>query len=86
MHESTWLSIITALVTAVLGCMGILIRLMFSWRASIIEDMKDIKASVKEEINKFCVQNDRSHENLWDRLNHHEHDGEGNVVIPKSGR
>ena len=81
MGEHFWLSMITILLTLTLGCVGILMKLLFSWRAAFIEDMEEIKKSVKDEINKFCQDNANAHEYIWERINHHKHDVEGRVVI-----
>jgi len=33
----------------------------------------------------FKVDNEKKHEEIWERVNHHWHNGGGNVVIPTPG-
>lgn len=33
----------------------------------------------------FKIDNKKEHEEIWDRVNHHWHNGGGNVVIPTPG-
>lgn len=83
MDHSTWLAIITAQLSLILSGLVIILKLLFSWRASLLADMDKLESSVKDKINEYCNENARSHEQIWDRINHHEHKEDGAVVIPR---
>lgn len=68
--ESFWFAVISALITVNLGVHGIFIKMLLGWRAAL-----------KEEVSKICIENEKDHEAIWTRVNHHTHNGGGRVII-----
>ena len=81
MSEQFFFPLLSALATATLGALGLLIRLLFSWRKAQIEENEKLIEDVKEIIDKFCAENHKEHESIWKRVNRHLHDDLGRVVI-----
>jgi hypothetical protein len=73
MSEHALLAIISILVTIAIALLTILLTSLRTWK-------REIKAT----IDKVCESNEKDHGELWERVNHHWHNGGGNVVIPTS--
>ena len=82
MTEQFWLSFISLLVTISLALIGILVKFIFSLKKEIMLELKEIRNENEYALNRFCDENMRAHSEIWDRINHHKHTDEGNVVIP----
>jgi len=48
----------------------------------VIAYLRNIKKELREHIDKICMTNERDHQEIWERVNHHLHNGSGRVVIP----
>jgi hypothetical protein len=81
MSEQFFFPLLSALATATLGALGLLIKLLFSWRKAQLEEHKMLRDEIKESIDKFCSQNETAHQFIWRRINHHLHNADGRVVI-----
>lgn len=68
--ESFWFAVISALITVNLGVHGIFIKLLLGWRAAL-----------REEVERICAENSKEHDNIWNRVYHHTHNGGGRVII-----
>lgn len=71
MTEQGWLVILSVLVTIACALLTTLIISLAVW-----------KKGIKEQIEKYCQENQKEHNELWSRANYHFHNGGGNVVIP----
>jgi len=71
MAEHTMLTVLSVLVTITIGLVTLLIGFMRSGKNELLE-----------KIDKMCMENEKDHNEMWDRVNHHFHNGGGNVVIP----
>ena len=71
MSEHTLMTLLSILTTIACCLLTILIVSLRIW-----------KKDIKKEIAQFCVKNAEEHEEIWGRVNHHYHNGGGNVVIP----
>ena len=74
MTEHAWLAVLSILVTIACALLSALLISMARFK----KDMKDRVAEV-------CTKNEKDHGEIWDRVNHHWHNGGGNVVIPTPG-
>ena len=74
MSEHAWLAVLSVLVT-------IAIALLTALLVALARFKKDMKEKVAE----ICKANDGEHKEIWDRVNHHWHNGGGCVVIPTPG-
>lgn len=82
MAEHLMLNIVTVLVTIACCLLAILITSLRNWKKDIKAIIDGIRNEFKEDIDKTCNENKAEHIDLWDRVNHHWHNGGGNVVIP----
>ena len=71
MTDQGWLVVLSVLVTIACALLTTLIISLAAW-----------KKGIKEQIEKYCKENKDEHDDLWIRVNHHFHNGGGNVVIP----
>ena len=71
MTEHVMLSILSVLVTITIGLVTLLIGFMRSGKNELLA-----------KIDKMCMENEKEHNEMWERVNHHFHNGGGNVVIP----
>ena len=71
MSEHVMLSILSVLVTITIGLVTLLIGFMRSGKNELLA-----------KIDKMCMENEKEHNEMWERVNHHFHNGGGNVVIP----
>jgi hypothetical protein len=71
MTEHSMLTLLSILVTINIGLMSLLIGLFKMSKKEMLDMMKSI-----------CEVNEKEHNDMWDRVNHHYHNGGGNVVIP----
>ena len=71
MTENMMLTLLTVLVTITMGLVALLIGLLRSSKKELIG-----------RIDQICTDNKEDHNEMWDRVNHHFHNGGGNVVIP----
>lgn len=82
MSEHTWLAILSALVAITVFLLG-----------TLIVGLRNFKLEFKTQFQEYCskhdlvhkdvdAKNDKDHDDIWDRVNHHWHNGGGNVVIP----
>ena len=74
MTEHALLTVLSVGVTIAIALISILIVSLRNWK-------KEIKASITE----LKEDNEKEHEEIWERVNHHWHNGGGNVVIPTTG-
>jgi len=72
--EHAMMTFISILVTIAIGLLAILIVSLRNW-----------KIEITGKIDKVCDDNEKDHNEIWDRVNHHWHNGGGNVVIPTAG-
>lgn len=75
MNEHSLLTFISVLTTVAVGLLTILVTALRSWKKAIMEQVREV-----------CAMNQREHEEIWERVNHHLHNGDGNVVIPTISR
>ena len=66
------------LETLIAGLSGVAIPLLII----VIAYLRNIKKELKEHVDKICTANERDHQEIWERVNHHLHNGNGRVVIP----
>ncbi len=71
MTEHVMLTVLSVLVTITIGLVTLLIGFMRSGKNELLA-----------KIDKMCMDNEKDHSEMWDRINHHVHNGGGNVVIP----
>ena len=64
--------------TLIAGLSGVAIPLLIV----VIAYLRNIKKEFKEYIDKICMANEKDHHEIWERMNHHLHNGNGRVVIP----
>ncbi len=64
--------------TLIAGLSGVAIPLLIV----VIAYLRNIKKELKEHVDKICTTNERDHQEIWERVNHHLHNGNGRVVIP----
>jgi hypothetical protein len=74
MSDPHWMTLLSILTTIVCCLLGILIVSLRMW-----------KKEIRGEILAYCKENEKIHDDLWTRVNHHYHNGGGNVVIPTTG-
>ncbi len=74
MSEQAWMCVLSILVAAAVALLTTLIVSLRVW-----------KKEIRENIAQFCKDNKEEHQDIWDRVNHHWHNGGGNVVIPNPG-
>jgi len=48
----------------------------------ILGYLRNIKKEFREYVDKICSDNKEEHKEIWERVNHHQHNGNGRVVIP----
>ena len=72
--DHLWLIFLTILSSFIVLFLGLIYQGMRKWREEILE-----------QLDKFCKRNDCEHEEIWDRIHHHGHTVEGNVVITGGG-
>lgn len=71
MTENVMLTVLSVLVTITIGLVTLLIGFMRSGKNELLA-----------KIDKMCMENEKEHNEMWERVNHHFHNGGGNVVIP----
>jgi len=71
MTEHVMLTVLSVLVTITIGLVTLLIGFMLSGKNELLT-----------KIDKMCLDNEKDHNEMWDRVNHNFHNGGGNVVIP----
>lgn len=71
MTENVMLTVLSVLVTITIGLVTLLIGFMRSGKNELLA-----------KIDRMCLDNEKDHNEMWDRVNHHFHNGSGNVVIP----
>ena len=81
MQEHTWLILLTVLVSANLALLGLLISALFSWRASLISLISELKKEFVESVEEVYTKKIADDTKIWNRLEHHLHNGEGRVVV-----
>ena len=62
--------------TLIAGLSGVAIPLLIV----VIAYLRNIKKELKEHVDKICMTNERDHQEIWERVNHHLHNGNGRVV------
>jgi hypothetical protein len=72
--EATWLALLTGISGVAVTLLGILLGSLHVW-----------KLEVREYIEKVCEDNKQAHDDMWERINYHKHNGGGSVVIPQKG-
>ena len=82
MTEQGWFILLTILGGITASCLIILTNAMFKWRDDLRKELKEFKEDVTNQVNRVCAENDNAHGQIWERINHHHHTIEGNVVIP----
>lgn len=70
---------------ALLAFLSILVTIACCLLGILIISLRNWKKDIKEDIAEFCASNKEAHEEIWQRVNHHWHNGGGNVVIPTPG-
>ena len=45
-------------------------------------NLKTMQSDLKTYVDKICFDNKEEHQEIWERVNHHLHNGNGRVVIP----
>jgi|GEM_PF-2118505 len=68
--ETFWPWALSAGLTANIFFLGMLLRIM-----------NGFKKDVNRKLDEICDQNNESHTQIWDRIHHHKHNGDGKVVI-----
>ena len=79
-----WLSAISVICTSTLIGLGLLLNMLFSWRKDLREDMASLKNSLDQKIADLCDDKEKTHGELWKRINHHAHNPNGRVVITET--
>jgi hypothetical protein len=79
--EAGWLAALTGMSGIAISLLGILLVNQRNNRLDIKEQVNTLKTEMQLSIEKICLINDREHEDMWLRVNHHKHNGNGNVVI-----
>ena len=70
---------------ALLGVLSILVTIAIALLTALLVSLARFKKDMKERVKEICKTNEEDHKELWDRVNHHWHNGGGNVVIPTPG-
>lgn len=70
--EHTWLAVLTGFSGVAVSLLSILLATLRSWK-------KEVRAYIEQ----VCNENKEDHEEMWNRINYHKHNGNGNVVIPQ---
>lgn len=61
---------------------GILIKLVMNMKTGMENNLKTMQSDLKTYVDKICSDNKEEHQVMWERINHHAHNGYGRVVIP----
>jgi len=61
---------------------GILIKLVMNMKTGMENNLKTMQSDLKTYVDKICSDNKEEHQEMWERINHHAHNGNGRVVIP----
>ena len=61
---------------------GILIKLVMNIKTGMGNNLKTMQSDLKTYVDKICFDNKEEHQEMWERINHHAHNGNGSVVIP----
>ncbi len=78
-HSGIALAAVMATLSTVL--LSILIGAMFQWRKEFVKMLESQRAEFRDALNKVCEQKDVDHKEMWNRINHHMHNGGGRVII-----
>lgn len=78
---SLWIGIMTSLSTIAIGLLSIVLVCQHRNRVEIRSQISILKADMKDSVDKICKENNKAHGDMWLRINHHKHNGGGNVVI-----
>jgi hypothetical protein len=84
------LTLNTFLTPAFLFVLGALIKKWFkdNEEKQSLKDKLAIERSavITKQLNDFCEKNNKDHDTLWNKHDHHKHDSNGNVVDMTIGR
>jgi hypothetical protein len=90
MTEHQWLTLLSALCTITLVCLGIVIRMLATLKTEFCVSIDGIRKELVRAIEKVeqtaIAMEERSseeHRQIWNRLLHHQHTEDGEVIIPK---
>jgi len=72
---------IAAMSGIAIPLLGICISVIMSLKKGMKEAITEFKKEVKESIDTFCKENTKAHDDLWERIYHHGHNGGGKVTI-----
>jgi len=74
--------LIAGLSGVAIPLIGILIKLVMNMKTGMENNLKTMQSDLKTYVDKICMTNERDHQEIWERVNHHLHNGNGRVVIP----
>jgi len=70
---------------ALLAVLSVLVTIACALLTALLVSMARFKKGFEVQVDKICAQNKDEHKDIWERVNHHWHNGGGNVVIPTPG-
>lgn len=85
MTEHAWLAVLSALITIAIFLLSVLLASMRNWKKEIIGKIDKVEANFETKAQRICEENRADHVEIWERVNHHGHNGGGSVVIPTPG-
>lgn len=62
MANQVWFAVLSALITIAIFFMG-----------AILVSFRNFKKDFQEKHKEYCEQNEKDHEDIWDRVNNHGH-------------
>ena len=75
-------TLIAGLSGIAIPLIGILIKLVMNMKTGMENNLKTMQSDLKTYVDKICFDNKEEHQEMWERINHHAHNGYGRVVIP----
>ncbi len=85
MSEHVWMAILSALVAITVFLLGTLIVSLRNFKLEFKTQFQEYCGKHDEDHKALDAKNEKDHEEIWERVNHHWHNGGGNVVIPTAG-
>jgi hypothetical protein len=81
MISQLWVAIMTSLSTIAIGLLGLVLACQHRNRRESKSQIDSIRSEMKDSVDRLCKNNDKEHLDIWQRVNHHKHNGSGSVII-----